>query len=133
MCGTKGQHIVYDLPVSVTKKIQDHINEYKKELHKSDFVVELSTLDGGKYLVSIIPNDFLRNDSIDLIYHVLIKHTNRVVRINSLLLPVITSEDFLFADFGKVKMKDGRMGRKKIVFTTESYTIKFDRNGEIYN
>ncbi len=130
---TKGQYIIYDLPESVTSKVEKYLDKYKSAGDTSKFVAQLSKSADGKYTLFIINHDFSGLENFKLIEEYLIKRTSRKIRINETLLPLITDEDFIFADFGSEKMKNGRMAKKKVVFTSESYAIKFDKSGKIYN
>jgi hypothetical protein len=128
-CKMHGQKIVYDLPESVTTKISQHIGQFKSD---SRFIAQLSKQSDGKYIVFIIPYDFEGLENFQLIEG-LINKTSRVVRVSEgLLLPLVTDEDFLFADFGSEKMKDGRVAKKKVFFTSEGYPVYFDKSGKLY-
>lgn len=130
-CQTQGQQIIYDLPESVTTKAREHMGKFKSP--DSKFIAQLSKQNDGRYVLFIINYDFAGLENFKLIEEMLIKQTSRVIRVDKILLPLITDEDFLFADFGTEKMKDGRTAKKKIVFNSESYAINFDKNGKLYS
>jgi hypothetical protein len=125
----QGQQIVYDLPESVTAKASEHISKFRPD---SKFIAQLSKQNDGRYVLYVILYDFSGLESFKLVEG-LIDRTSRVVRVNEgLLLPLVTDEDFLFSDFGSEKMKDGRIAKKKVVFTSEGYPICFDKTGKLF-
>lgn len=128
-CKMQGQQIVYDLPESVTAKASEYISKFKPD---SRFIAQLSKQNDGRYILFIMLYDFSGLESFKLVEG-LIERTSRVVRVKEgLLLPLVTDEDFLFADFGSEKMKNGRIAKKKVVFTSEGYPIRFDKNGKLF-
>lgn len=128
-CKTQSQQIVYDLPESVTSKVSEHISKFKPD---SKFIAQLSKQNDGRYVLLIMLYDFSGLESFKLVEG-LIEKTSRVVRVKEgLLLPLITDEDFLFSDFGSEKMKNGRVAKKKVVFTSEGYPIHFDKTGKLF-
>lgn len=129
-CKVKGQQIVYDLPQKVTEKAKDYLDKYKGT--DSKFIAKLSKQGDERYILFIIHYDFAGLESFRLIEEGLIKKTSRVIRVKEVLLPLLTDEDFLFADLGSEKMKDGRIAKKKVIFNSEGYPIYFDKSGELY-
>jgi hypothetical protein len=129
-CKMNGQQIVYDLPEKVTEKARDYLDQYKGT--DSKFIAKLSKQGDEKYILFIIHYDFAGLENFKLIEEGLVKKTSRVIRVNELLLPLLTDEDFLFADFGSEKMKDGRVAKKKVIFNSEGYPIYFDKRGKLY-
>jgi hypothetical protein len=128
-CKLQGQQIVYDLPESVTDKVSEHISEFSPG---SKFIAQLSKQNDGTYVLFIILYDFSGLESFKLVEG-LIESTSRVVKVKEgLFLPLVTDEDFLFADFGSEKMKNGRVAKKKVVFTSEGYPIRFDKTGKLF-
>lgn len=128
-CKMQGQQILYDLPESVTAKASDYISKFEPN---NKFIAQLSSQNDGKYVLFIILYDFSGVESFKLVEG-LIEKTSRFVRVNEgLLLPLVTDEDFLFADFGSEKMKDGRVAKRKVVFTSEGYPIYFDKAGKLF-
>src|ERR1043166_6192861 len=109
-CATKGQNIVYDFPETVTTKLADHISKGKN----SKVVGLLTKEDSGKYSITIIENDFSKNDNLKIIDETLIKKTNHFLRLNKILVPIITNEDLQFADFGTVETPNSGSSKRKI-------------------
>jgi hypothetical protein len=129
-CSAKAQHIVYDLPEPVIQQIDKHISFYSDT---TKFAILFSSLDSGKYRISIL-KDLWSFKEID---ETLIQKTNRFVRVNKMLVPMITRDDITFADFGTVytpesKSDKRKVGKKKIHFTDDSKGIIFDKDGRIY-
>lgn len=132
-CSTKAQQLIYDLPASVTKKIDQHISQYSDT---TKFVILFSSMDSAKYRVTIM-EDFSKNPSFKDVNETLVQKTNRFIRVNETLIPFITWEDINFADFGTVytpesKSEKRKVGKKKIIFTTDAYGVTFDSSGKIY-
>ncbi|AYB33644.1 hypothetical protein D4L85_25025 [Chryseolinea soli] len=127
------QRIVYDLPKSVVKKIDQHISYYPDS---AKFVILFESIEPAKYRIAIL-NDFSNTPNFKDIDETLVQQTSRFIRVNDLLIPMITSEDFLFADFGTVytpetKSEARKVGKKKVVFTNEEKGITFDASGHIF-
>lgn len=129
-CKMNAQQIVYDFPEKVTEKAMDYLDKHKGT--ESKFVAQLSKQGDERYILFIIHYDFAGLENFKLIDEGLIKKTSRVVRVHKVLLPLITDEDFLFADFGSGEMKDGRVSKKKVIFNSEGYPIYFDKSGKLY-
>lgn len=125
-----GQQIIYDLPQEVTEKAKDYLDKHNGT--DSKFIARLSKQGDERYILFIIHYDFAGLENFKLIEEGLIKKTSRVIRVNKVLLPLITDEDFLFADFGSEKMKDGRIAKKKVIFNSEGYPIYFEKSGRLY-
>jgi len=128
------QEIVYEFPKSVCEKVQEHISHYGDTVK---FVALFHVEDSGKYSLTIMKNDFAKNPNFKDINDVLITKTSRFVKINSVKMPMITGEDFIFADFGTVytpesKSEKRRVGKKRPMFISEDWNITFDRTGRIY-
>ena len=133
----KGQtdYIIYDLPEKVTEKAKEYINAYVVKNGKTNFIAELDKDLNGNYLLFVIIDDFEKLESQNLLYKEVIKKTNRMIRLDSnSLLPMITGEDLHFAYLGDAppRKPGGQKGKKKVLFTHESYSITFDLTGKIY-
>jgi hypothetical protein len=129
-CSARAQQIVYDLPQPVVNKIFQQISASPDT---AKLAILLTSLEQGKYKVSILDRLSAHKD----INETLVKRTNRFVKVNEILIPLITHEDIAFADFGTVltpesKNEKRRVGKKKIIFTDDSKGITFDRSGKIY-
>lgn len=129
-CSAGAQNIVYDFPESVVQKIDKHISWYPDT---TKFAILFSSLDSGKYRISIL-NDLTSHKAIN---ETLVQKTNRFVRVHNILIPMITTEDITFADFGTVytpesKSEKRKVGKKKILFTDDSKGITFDKSGKVY-
>ncbi|HEY8934433.1 MAG TPA: hypothetical protein VIM65_04405 [Cyclobacteriaceae bacterium] len=128
-------YIIYDLPETVTEKAKEYVNTYAIRNGKTNFIAELDKNADGNYLLFVIKDDFEKQESQNLLYKEVIKKTNRVVRLDSnILLPMITGEDLQFAYLGDAppRKPNGKIGKKKVIFTHESYSITFDLTGKIY-
>jgi hypothetical protein len=128
------QEIIYDFPKSVADKVQQHISQYSDT---TNFVALLNVENDGKYLLTVMTDDFTIKSNFKDITDVLIKKTNRFVKVNDVKMPMITGEDLIFADFGTVSTPDSksekrRVGKKRPVFVAEDWSISFDRAGKIY-
>lgn len=126
------QEIIYEFPKSVNDKVQEHILQYGDT---TKFVALLNVENDGKYSLTIMVNDFAK--SFKDINDVLVSKTSRFAKINTTKMPLITGEDFVFADFGTVyypenKSASRRVGKKRHVFIPEDWRIIFDRSGRIY-
>lgn len=133
-CQAKSQKIVYQFPQKVTEEITGYISNQKTENDKFILVLMLTPSQDQKFTISIFEN---KVDSSDLVYNVLIKNTNRFVNIDNNFIPIITSEDIQFADFGTVnypneKTGKRRTGKKKVMMNIDGFTITFDNNGTIF-
>jgi hypothetical protein len=131
---TKAQEINYEFPKQVTDKIQEHISHFGDT---SKFVALLNVEEAGRFSLTVMKDDFTKNPSFKDITDVLITKTNRFVKINNTKMPLITGEDLIFADFGTVYSPDSksekrRVGKKRPMFISEDWRIKFDRSGKIY-
>jgi hypothetical protein len=129
-CSSKAQQIIYDFPEAVVQKIDKHISFYPDS---TKFAILFSPIDSGKYRISILKDLWGLQD----INQTLIQKTSRFVRVNKTLVPLITWEDIMFADFGTVyhpesKSEKRRVGKKKIHFTNDDEGIIFDKSGKIY-
>ena len=124
-------HIYYDLPESVTKHIKDHIDNSK--LESSHFAAHLFVNTDRNYVLTIINyNSKGRSDSFKFFADRVIERSNRLIRVGKNEMPIITSEDMVFADIGSTEMSDGRVAKKRVLMTFDGYTIIFDRSGKIY-
>lgn len=113
--------IIYEFPKPVIDKVQEHISHFSDTVK---FVALLNVQEDGKYSLQVMKDDFTRNPNFKDITDVLITKTNRFVKINNVKMPMITSEDFLFADFGTVytpesKSEKRRVGKKRPMFISE--------------
>jgi hypothetical protein len=128
-------YIIYDLPEKVTEKAKEYIDTYISRNGRTNFIAELDKNDDGNYLLFIVIDDFETHDPKNILYDAVIKKTNRMIRLDSTsLLPMITSEDLHFAHLGDAppRKPNGPKGKKKVLFTHESYSITFDITGKIY-
>ncbi len=126
-------HIYYDLPKSINTRVRDHIDHYLSKGTDTDFVADLSENTDGRYLLSII--DYKKGSGpkvFGLLYSEVINKSNRMLKIGKYTIPIITSEDMIFADLGETKMPDGRVAKKRVIMNFDGYTITFDRSGKIY-
>ncbi|HEU5291450.1 MAG TPA: hypothetical protein VFU05_12460 [Cyclobacteriaceae bacterium] len=128
------QEIIYEFPKSVIDKVQEHISHYSDT---SKFIALFHVEDDGKYSLTIMKDDFTKDPNFKDITDVLVNKTTRFVKINNVKMPMITGEDFIFADFGTVyfpesKSEKRRVGKKRPMFITEDWSITFDKTGRIY-
>ena len=72
------------------------------------------------------------SDSFQLLINRVIKKSNRLIRVDKTEIPIITSEDMVFADLGSTGMPNGRIAKKRVLMTFDGYTITFDGSGKIY-
>lgn len=132
-CSSKAQQIVYDFPKPVVEKVLTYVEKTPLE-NGNIYVLELAVGDNGQYRLSMLD---IKKDTSDIIYNVLVKNTSRFAKIGTSMIPVLSAEDFTFADFGTVydpnnKNPKRRVGKRKIVRSFDGYSITFDQSGKIY-
>lgn len=125
----KSQQIVYDLPVTVTDKIKAYTSKFSDT---TQFAIQLSVDSANRYTVYVMEEDNSNSEGARLVNEMLIGQTNRFVRVREKLLPLITSEDFVFAYLGPGGTRKGKVGRKKLIQNFDGYSITFDTSGRIY-
>lgn len=126
-------HIYYDLPKTVTGQIKEHIEHYISKDSSTCFVADLSQNSNNQYLLSIVDYKSENGSKVfGLLYSEVIKKSNRMLRVGDYEIPIMISEDMVFADLGETKMPDGRVAKKRVLMTFDGYTIAFDRSGKIY-
>jgi hypothetical protein len=126
-------YIYYNLPENVTQRIEDHIENYSSKDGVMHFVAYLFDDANDNYVISIIDyNPKSSSESFLLLLNGIIEKSNRVLQVGEYEMPIMTSEDLVFADLGKTKMPDGRIAQKRVLMTFDGYTITFDRSGKIY-
>jgi len=118
------QTITYELPKPVTEAIDIYIKAHKSN---SGYGAQLSRGDGGIYTIFIYSLSVTDN----VFYSKVEKITNRKVRIGSLTLPLVTSEDLIFADLGTTQARNGTPGKIRVIRSLDSYFIKFNTQGKI--
>jgi hypothetical protein len=127
------QKIIYDFPSSVTEQIRSHNSKYNDS---TKFFVLFTVEKSERYAVTIV--DFsLTTPNLGLINEVLVSKTNRFARVGNKLIPLVTREDLEFADFGteetpNSKSEKRKIGKRKVIFNSEHFTITFDKSGKIY-
>jgi len=130
-CKSNAQ-IVYDLPESVIKKIDERILEKRDQ----KYLVLLSRRDSSKYSISI--EQISSNvESFKIIQETLVDKTNRFVKVKDMMIPLITWDDIYLADYGRVYYPDAknekrRVGKRKVNFVSDTPLIVFDLSGKIY-
>ncbi len=126
-------YIYYNLPENVTERIEFYIENYSSRDDGVHFVAYLFDDDNNNYVISIIDyNVESSSESFLLLLNGIIEKSNRMLQVGEYKMPIMTSEDLLFADLGKIKMPDGRIAQKRVLMTFDGYTITFDRLGKIY-
>ncbi len=124
------QILTDNLPKQVSSYLSKVITEpkYASSFRENEFAFYIARIKEKYYLTTM--------DTAygSLITEKLIKQTNRFVRIDSLLIPLIFDLDITFADFGDVPPRtlNGKSGKKKILLTIEHFLIIFDGGGRIY-
>jgi hypothetical protein len=126
-------YIYYDLPEAVTDRIGKHIESRLAKNKDLRFTANLYQNSDNNYVVSIIDYHAKSNsDSFNLVIEGIIEKSNRMLRVDNIEIPIMTSEDMIFADLGKTKMPDGRIAKKRVQMIFDGFTITFDRSGKIY-
>lgn len=130
--GVSSAQIIYDLPETVDKKIEERISKNPD----GKYVIIFSERDSSRYGISI-SDDFSKVESFKLIQETLVEKTNRFVKIGNNMIPLITWNDIYFADYGTVYYPDAksekrRVGKRKVHFTSDAPVIEFDASGRIY-
>jgi hypothetical protein len=126
--------IYYDLPEAVTSQIREHIESSLSENKSLLFVAQIYKDVDNNHVVSIV--DYTAKDSSDsfgLLYSEVVMKSNRMLRIDDYVIPIMISEDMVFADLGEAKMPDGRIAKKRVLMTFDGFTITFDRSGKIFD
>src|SRR5690606_38782666 len=72
------------------------------------------------------------SESFLLLLNGIIEKSNRMLQVGEYKMPIMTSEDLLFADLGKIKMPDGRIAQKRVLMTFDCYTLTPDSLRIIY-
>jgi hypothetical protein len=129
---TSSAQIFYDLPESVMKKIETRISGDPN----GKYVIIFSRRDSARYSISV-SDDFSKVESFKLIQKTLVDQTSRFVKVGTNKIPLITWEDIQLADYGTVvnpnaKSEKRRVGKRKILFTSDAPLIVFDVSGKIY-
>ena len=131
----RGQSIIYDLPEKVSQRAREYIEGHIDDNGSTAFIAKLGKTNDGLYVINLIVYDFESLENFSLLNEEIIKKTNRVIRVKeNLLLPLITDEDLQFAYLGEVppRQSGGKRGKKRIIFTDDSYSITFDKSGKIF-
>jgi hypothetical protein len=129
---TASCQIIYDLPETVDNKIEAYISKNPT----GKYVILFSQYDSSRYGISI-SDDFSNVESFKLIQETLVDKTCRFVKTSNNMIPLITLDDIQFADYGTVNYPDAknpkrRVGKRKVIFTSDAPVIEFDASGRIY-
>ena len=129
---TSHGQIIYDLPETVVKKIDEKISVNGN----AKCVIILSKRDSSKYSISI-DSDFSSSEGSKIFKEKLVDQTNRFVKVGEKMIPLITWDDIYLADYGDVyypeaKNEKRRKGKRKIDFISDAPLVVFDLSGKIY-